>query len=86
MGVQIQLEKITDKGIIDGILLLEKQVYVIEFKYQSGGKMVSLLTKSIRQIKDKKYYESYLGGHRKIMLLGVGFLDKEIGYAVELLD
>lgn len=72
LGVKMKLEEYTDKGIIDGVLELDKIIYVIEFKLDSAED-------AIKQIKDKKYYEKYLNEKKEIILLGVGgFRDKNI--------
>lgn len=80
MGVKMDLEQLTDKGRIDGVLMVGKLIYILEFKYQEKGEMSKLLDKAMTQIEDRKYYESYLGMQKKIVLLGVGFLDKAIDF------
>jgi len=83
-GVKIDLEVLTDKGRIDGVLEFSDKVYVIEFKYgKSGSKMENLLNKAIKQIKEKKYYERFTGEDRKVIFLAVGFIEKEINYKLE---
>jgi hypothetical protein len=80
-GVELDLEVLTDRGRIDGVLELKDKVYVIEFKYgEPGTKMEKLLEQAIRQIKARRYHEKYLDSGRQIYLLGVGFCGKEIGY------
>jgi len=83
MGVEVQLERMTDKGIVDGVLEMKERVYVIEFKFAKQGKMKTLLDKAIQQIEDRKYYESFLGTSKKIILLGIGFLKKEIDFKIK---
>jgi len=81
MGVEIDLEVLTDKGRIDGVLTFEKIIYLIEFKYgKAGSKMDSLTSQAIKQIKDKNYGERFLGDGRSLVFLGVGFAGREIGY------
>ncbi len=83
MGVKIDLEVLTDKGRIDGVLELEDKIYLIEFKYgKTGSDMDNLINKAIEQIKDKKYGERFLNDSRKLVYLGVGFAGKEIGYEI----
>ena len=80
MGVQINLEVLSDKGRMDGVLELDKIVYIIEFKR-------GFAKKAIEQIKNKKYYEAYLNSKKEIYLLGVGgFKEKEIEYLLEKVD
>ena len=81
MEVEIDLEVLTDKGRIDGILELEDKVYLIEFKYGKAGSNLNTLTKkALKQIKEKNYGERFLNESRKLVYLGVGFAGKEIGY------
>jgi hypothetical protein len=85
MGVEIDLEILTDKGRIDGILAFENQIYLIEFKYaEDGTTMDSLTNKAIKQIKDKNYGERFLNDSRQRIYLGVGVLGKDIGYKINL--
>jgi len=50
MGVEIDLEVLTDKGIIDGVLELDDKIYLIEFKYgKADTKMENLIDKALEQ-------------------------------------
>ena len=50
MGVEIDLEILTDKGRIDGVLEFDNRIYLIEFKYAEDGiNMESLTNKAIKQ-------------------------------------
>jgi hypothetical protein len=81
MGVEIDLEVLTDKGRIDGVLELKNQIYLIEFKYAKAGSQMDRLTdKAIKQIQEKNYGERFLNDSRQRVVLGVGFTGKEIGY------
>jgi hypothetical protein len=81
MGVEIDLEVLTDKGRIDGVLALEDKIYLIEFKYGKAGTQMDTLTKqAVKQIRDKHYGERFLNEKRPRLLLGVGFVEKAIGY------
>jgi hypothetical protein len=84
MGVEIDLEVLTDKGRIDGVLALDNKIYLIEFKYaEDGTSMDSLTNKAIKQIKEKNYGERFLNDLRPRIYLGVGVLGKDIGYKIE---
>jgi hypothetical protein len=84
MGVEIDLEVLTDKGRIDGVLALSDKIYLIEFKHgKAGTKIDSLAKKAVKQIKDKKYGERFLNDERPRVYLGVGFAGKEMGYKIE---
>ena len=81
MGVKIDMEVLTDKGRIDGVLEFPDKVYIIEFKYgKPGSNMEKVLESAVRQIEDKKYYEKFIKEEKKIIFLGAGFVDREIGY------
>ena len=81
MGVEIDLEVLTDKGRIDGVLELKDKIYLIEFKYgKTDSDMDKLTKKALKQIQDKNYGERFLNDSRKLVYLGVGFAGKEIGY------
>ena len=83
MGVEIDLEVLTDKGRIDGVLEMKDKIYLIEFKYGKADSDVDKLTKkALQQIKDKNYGERFLNDSRKLVYLGVGFAGKEIGYEI----
>lgn len=72
LGADIVLEESTDKGRIDGVLELEKQIYIIEFKMNKAED-------ALKQIEEKKYYEKYIDKNKKIILLGIGgFREKEL--------
>ena len=79
IGADIEVEVLTDKGRIDGVLEFNDKIYIIEFKV---GKAIE----GIKQIKERKYFEKYLNHKKEIILLAVGgFDEKEIEYEVELL-
>jgi hypothetical protein len=81
MGVEIDLEVLTDKGRVDGVLELPSKIYLIEFKYgKAGRKMETLTNQAIKQIKKKNYGERFLNDSRPLYYLGVGFTGKKIGY------
>ena len=82
VGVHLFLEKETDKGRIDAVLELPDKIYVIEFKFGKPDgrikKVNTLSQNAIKQIKKNKYYEPYIATGKKIILFGVGFLNKEL--------
>ena len=85
MGVEIDLEVLTDKGRIDGVLAFEDKIYLIEFKYAKAGSHMDRLThKALKQIKTKNYGERFLNDSRSRVYLGVGFTGKEIGYVTSI--
>ncbi len=56
----------TSRGRIDMVVKTDLYIYIIEFKLGNGEK-------ALQQIKDKRYYEQYLGKGKKVILLGIGF-------------
>lgn len=81
VGTKLLLEKETDKGPIDALLELPDKVYVIEFKFGNPDKIKNVKTLSRQaaaQIEKKGYHQPYLGGGKKIILFGIGFLDKQL--------
>jgi ATP-dependent exoDNAse (exonuclease V) beta subunit len=84
MGLDVRLEVLTDKGRIDGIMKFEESVYIIEFKYgKAGTDMQALTANALRQIREKKYAEAFQTDPRPCFLVGIGFVDKQIGYRLE---
>lgn len=78
LGIQdIFLEVSGFIGRADGVLVLEKQVFVFEMKFARQGTMDYLLRKAGEQVKAKKYYLPYLGTDREIYRVSLGFLCKE---------
>jgi PD-(D/E)XK nuclease superfamily len=66
LGFEILAEVNTNLGRIDAVIEFSNLVYILEFKMDEADT-------AIQQIKDKKYYEKYLGKSRKIILVGVAF-------------
>jgi len=86
IGFRLLMEKETDKGRIDAVLVLPDKVYIIEFKFaaKTNIKQASTLSRrALKQIKDKKYYEPYMETNKRVLLLGLGFLGSELHGRVE---
>jgi len=73
---QINTEKETNNGRIDLVAKTDNYIYVMEFKIKSNQKATP--ESAINQIKDKKYYSSYLHLPQKIILVGIVFDEKNI--------
>ena len=81
IGGHLLMEKETDKGRIDAVLELPDKIYIIEVKFaaQSKAKQASTLSRrAIKQIRDKQYYQPFLSKEKRILLLGLGFLEKQL--------
>ncbi len=84
LGAEVNLEVLTNQGRIDAVLELDDKIFIIEFKYRRENVDLDTLVKTaLTQIRNKKYYEKYLSKNKRIYLLGIGFIEKEIGYAIE---
>ncbi|MFN8578227.1 MAG: AAA family ATPase [Candidatus Sericytochromatia bacterium] len=70
IGVRIKAEVSTNIGRVDAVIETQSHIYIFEFKMSSSKKV-------IKQIEDKKYYESYLLSNKEIFLVGVSFDPKE---------
>ena len=88
IGFKLILEKETDKGRIDAVLELPDKIYVLEFKFAPDKRVknpVILANRAVQQIKDNGYAQPYQGSHRRIVLVGIGFINKKIAVQTELL-
>jgi len=65
-GAEVRCEEPTNTGRIDAVLETGNKIYIMEFKMGSEHE-------ALEQIKKMKYYEKYLAGGKKVVLLGVGF-------------
>jgi hypothetical protein len=70
LGTSISCKIETNRGRIDAILHTADHIYVLEFKM---GKASSALA----QIKKTGYAESFASSQKKIILIGVGFDQKQ---------
>lgn len=81
IGFRMLLEKETDKGRIDAVLELPDRVFIIEFKFAKSDTTTNpshLPDRAIRQIKTNKYYEPYQGNGKAIILVELGFFNKQL--------
>jgi len=68
-GLTTITEDATSKGRIDLTVIIEDTVYIMEFKVKEESEE----GKALQQIKEKKYYEKYIGKYKDIYLLGIEF-------------
>ncbi|GHT55866.1 hypothetical protein AGMMS49982_22230 [Bacteroidia bacterium] len=88
LGFKPDAEMCTDKGRIDAVWTWQERVVIAEVKYAAsdGGKdatsnaatTAQLLDTALAQIREVRYYERYAGENKRIALLGVAFVGKEI--------
>jgi hypothetical protein len=69
-GVEVRMEEPTSAGRIDMVVRTDKYVYVMEFKLNQSAE------KAMRQITDKHYADSYLGGPQQVFRIGVNFAEE----------
>ncbi|MEZ4658973.1 MAG: AAA family ATPase [Caldilineaceae bacterium] len=69
LGFTVHAEWPTNLGRLDAVLELADTVYLLEFKMSSGEI-------ALQQIREKQYAQSFLGGSKMVILLGIAF-DKE---------
>jgi hypothetical protein len=81
LGFNIQSEKPTNRGRMDAVLQQEECVIVAELKYHANTKLDVLLDQAIAQIREKRYYEPFLG--KKVILLGLAFGGNEVACRIE---
>jgi len=67
LGLEIQSEVITDKGRIDLVITTKKHVYIFELKFKVSAEQ------ALEQIETTKYFERYMVGRKKIILIGASF-------------
>ena len=86
IGANIILERETDKGRIDAVIELSDKIFIVEFKFSTNKRVKQVNTlaqNALKQIKDKKYYEAYGGKKKKVIMLGLGYLNKEVAGIAE---
>ena len=82
LGLDIQLEDVTNKGCIDMTVLFNSHVYLFEFK------VVELVPegRALQQIKDRGYADKYRARGETIHLIGVEFSREQrrvVGFEAE---
>ncbi|MCX6580107.1 MAG: ATP-binding protein [Candidatus Aminicenantes bacterium] len=65
-GLDVAVERETNRGRIDMLVRTERYIYIIEFKMGSADE-------ALAQIQEKKYYEPFLSEGKEILMVGIGF-------------
>jgi len=72
-GLNVIAEDNTNKGQIDLSVLNQDSVYIVEFKVVEDKEEGMAL----KQIKERRYYEKYMGKYNEIYLIGIEFSKKD---------
>ncbi len=72
-GLNVIAEDTTNLGRIDLTVIWENRVYILEFKVVDEGAE----NNTLNQIKEKKYFEKYIGKYSEIYLIGMEFSKKD---------
>jgi Protein of unknown function (DUF1703)./Predicted AAA-ATPase. len=72
-GLNVIAEDNTNKGQIDLSVFNQDSVYILEFKVVEDKEEGVAL----KQIKEKRYYEKYIGKYQEIYLIGIEFSKKD---------
>ena len=70
LGVSVDAEVHTNKGRIDAVVNTDENIYIMEFKMGTSAE-------ALAQIENMKYHEKFLSSGKSILLVGVGFDEKE---------
>jgi hypothetical protein len=73
LGCTMECEVSHAEGRIDAVAKTPQYIYIFEFKFNKSAQ------KALKQIKDNKYAEPYMGLGKKIFLIGANFTDKTRG-------
>jgi hypothetical protein len=79
LGFKAQGELPTSVGRIDAVWELPDTTVITEIKYDKTVPADKLIDAAMSQIHNRKYYERYLAGGKKIILMAIAFSGKEIG-------
>ncbi len=71
-GFNLIAEDFTNKGRIDLNIIYKDKVIILEFKVVDTPE-----NNALSQIKEKRYYEKYIGKYKEIYLMGIEFGKKE---------
>ena len=74
-GFEVEGEVHTDNGRIDVVLKKDNSVIVVEIKYNKQKTTTKMIKEAIKQIRDIKYYEKYIGSD--VNLLAIAFGDNK---------
>jgi hypothetical protein len=76
VGIEMISERAIYDGRIDGVIEYEDKIYILEFKHSRKGTLKKLANNAMEQIKNKQYAKAYQQTNKRIILIGIGFLEK----------
>ncbi|NJN77990.1 MAG: hypothetical protein HC803_06355 [Saprospiraceae bacterium] len=76
VGIEMISERATYDGRIDGVIEYEDKIYILEFKHSRKGTLKKLANNAMEQIKNKQYAKAYQQTNKRIILIGIGFLER----------
>ncbi len=83
MGAKIDIEKLTSKGRIDGVIEYEDIIYIIEIKHiKEKSNINNLLNTALTQIKEKEYFAPYLAKGKEIKFIALAVNDNNLEYKI----
>ena len=84
-GMEMDLEKWKNTGILDGVLELPDATYLMEFKFAKTGKPETQAKRALKNILEKNYPSAWQGKEKKLRLWGLGVANRQLaGVCVEL--
>jgi hypothetical protein len=72
LGIDIRMEDTASTGRADMVVKFSRNlIYILEFKVVQDGKSTG--RNPLAQIKEKRYFEKYMGPGKRIFLIGIEF-------------
>jgi Holliday junction resolvase-like predicted endonuclease len=69
-GLDIIAEDVTKRGNIDLTIIIQENIYVVEFKVTNKKPKTNI---ALQQIKDRKYHLKYMNKDKNVYILGIVF-------------
>jgi Holliday junction resolvase-like predicted endonuclease len=84
LGCKLAPEVITNIGRIDAVWHCPQHTIVVEVKRSTNEKDLNkLLDIAIKQIRDNRYYEQFVGEQKQILLMGIAFAGNDVKCRIE---
>jgi hypothetical protein len=76
VGIEMLSERAVYDGRIDGVIEYADKIYILEFKHSRKGTLKRLANNAMEQIKNKQYAKAYQQINKRVILIGIGFLER----------